>query len=225
MKIRGKEIYIVTAVIIVVVAVAWWFLFYSPQRDNVKKYSEQIETGQQTLASLKQDLRRLEEYRKTAPQTQADLLRLNKMMPPESGIPSIIVELTRTASQAGLDFVRIEPGAVTAGQTFGVEPITLKLVGRYYDLEDFLFRLESYVEYRNSEFLVTGRLLQVANVEISEGPGDGFPVIEVTITVNAYLWTRSSAPAPTPATPTPATPTPTATGTPTASLSLSESGE
>lgn len=221
-QIRGKEIYIVTGVILVVVIVAWWFLFYGPERSDVKAYDEQIQTAQSTLASAKQDVLRLEGYKKTAPQTQADLLRLNKMMPAESGIPSVIVELTSTASQSGLDFVRIEPGEVTAGQTFGVEPITLNFTGLYYDLEDFLFRLESYVEYRNSSFLVTGRLLQVARIDIGEGPGDGFPNLDIAITLNAYLWSPVQAATTAPSTAQQAA-LPAATASPTASPSASAS--
>ena len=69
---------------------------------------------------------------------------------------------------------------------------TLQVTGRYFDVEDFLYRLEEYVAFRNASFRVTGRLLQVTHAR-----PDGFrrlrpradsPPLAVTIGLNAYLW-------------------------------------
>lgn len=224
-NLRGKEVYVITGVIIVVVAVAWFFLLFKPLTNNVSAADAQLAqmtTDLQNAQSV--ELPRLEAYQKTAPQTQSDLLRLNKMMPGEQGIPSVIVEVTQTAQQSGLDFVSIQPSGVVSANPFGLETINLSFTGRYYDLEDFLFRLESYVEYRNNAFLVTGRLLQVASIQVAAGPTPGFPNLAITITLNAFLWstpqsyaggalpasTSSAASTPAPS----ATPTATPTGAP-----------
>jgi Tfp pilus assembly protein PilO len=220
---RGKEVHIITAVIVVVVVVAWFFLLYNPERKNVSSLDSQITAAQQTISGLEQDLVRLKAYAKTAPQTEADLLRLNKMMPSQTGIPSVIVELTQTAAQAGIDFKHIAPGPVTAGTQFSVQPINLNFTGSYYDAEDFLFRLESYVEYRNSAFLVTGRLLQVGQVQIAKAQqttttSSATSDLSVTVTLNAYLWSAQQSIQPIPASAassvSTASPTPTPSGSP-----------
>ena len=244
MNLRGKEVYIITGVIVVVVAVAWFFLLFKPLTNKLSAASAQLTQVTQAYdTAVSVELPKLQSYQKTAPQTESDLLRLNKMMPGESGIPSVMIEIQQTAQQSGLDFVSITPGGVVAGTPFSVESLSLAFSGRYYDLEDFLFRLESYVEYRNNAFLVTGRLLQVASVQIAAGSGDSATTLGITITIHAFLWTQPQAYSggaalpqtttpvpgatttgtPTPgvtATPTPgdtatATPTPGATGTPT----------
>lgn len=232
MNLRGKEVYIITGVIIVVVAVAWFFLLYKPLTNKLDAASAQLTQITQAYNSAKDvELPKLQSYQKTAPQTESDLLRLNKMMPSESGIPSVIVEITQTAQQSGLDFVSITPGGVVTGTPFGVETVGLAFTGRYYDLEDFLFRLESYVEYRNNSFLVTGRLLQVASVQLAGGSAASATTLGITITIHAFVWTQpqsysggAALPQGTPtaaATPQPgataSTPTPgvTETGTPT----------
>lgn len=189
---RGKEVYIITAVIVVVVTVAWFFLLYNPQRSQVSSLKDQIGAAETQLNGLQQDVVRLKSYAKTAPQTQADLLLLNKMMPTQTGIPSVIIELTQTAEQSGLDFTHLSPGAVTAGNTFSVQPITLTFTGGYFDLEDFLFRLESFVEYRNSEFLVTGRMLQVSQMQITPVGGAETSAatndLTINLTLNSFMW-------------------------------------
>jgi Tfp pilus assembly protein PilO len=189
MNLRGKEVYVITGVIIVVVAVAWFFLLFKPLTNKLDTANAQLTQVTQAYNNAKDvELPRLQSYQKTAPQTESDLLRLNKMMPGESGIPSVIVEITQTAQQSGLDFLSIAPGGVVTGNPFGVETVTLTFTGRYYDLEDFLFRLESYVEYRNNSFLVTGRLLQVASVAITGG--SDATSLGINITIHAFLWTQ-----------------------------------
>jgi Pilus assembly protein, PilO len=235
MNLRGKEVYVITGVIVVVVAVAWFFLLFKPLLSNVSAADAQLAQITTELSNAKNvELPRLQSYQKTAPQTQSDLLRLNKMLPGEQGIPSVIVEITQTAQQSGLDFVSIQPSGVAVGSPFGLETISLSFTGRYYDLEDFLFRLESYVEYRNNAFLVTGRLLQVSSVQLAAGPAPGFPNLAITISINAFLWatpqsysggsalpqiTPTASPTPVPGATTTGTPTPGVTGTPTPTFS------
>ena len=223
MNLRGKEVYVITGVIVVVVAVAWFFLLFKPLMNNVSAADAQltqITTDLQTAKTV--ELPKLQSYEKTAPQMQSDLLRLNKMMPGAQGIPSVMVEIEQTAEQSGLDFLSISPGGVAIGSPFGLEPISLTFAGTYYDLEDFLFRLESYVEYRNNAFLVTGRLLQVSSVQLAAGSAGSETTHSNTINVNAFLWTAAQSysggaalPQTTPTASPPAVPSATATGTPT----------
>jgi len=223
MNLRGKEVYIITGVIVVVVAVAWFFLLFKPLTNKLSVAGAQLTQVTQAYdTATSVELPKLQSYQKTAPQTESDLLRLNKMMPGEAGIPSVIIEIQQTAQQSGLDFVSITPAGVVAGTPFAVETMSLTFTGRYYDLEDFLFRLESYVEYRNNAFLVTGRLLQVASVNLTAGAGTSATTLGITITLHAFLWTEpqtySGGAAPPQTTPTAtATPAPgaTTTGTPT----------
>ena len=49
------------------------------------------------------------------------------------------------------------------GTPFGLQSVSLQVTGRFFDVEDFLYRLESYVAFRNASFRVTGRLLQVTS--------------------------------------------------------------
>lgn len=225
MRVRGKEVYIITGVIIVVVCVAWFFLFYNPLRKETGDLGRQIDAAGQQVTEAQNELARLKSYEKTAPQTRADLLRLNKMLPSQSGIPSIIIELTQTAEESGLDFVSIQPGDIAPGQPFSVQTMNLAFTGQYFDLEDFLFRLESYVEYRNNAFLVTGRLLQVASLAVT-GAAQAGEDLQIQITINAYLWSMPGtstanttvpqpAPSPSPSDGVSPYPTPDASGLPT----------
>ena len=108
----------------------------------------------------------LESYKKTAPQSRAEIVRLGKMLPESEGIPGLIIELTKTAEASGVAVTSITRGTTTAGSPFGIQTLTLQVSGRYFDVEDFLYRLEEYVAFRNASFRVTGRLLQVTQLSL-----------------------------------------------------------
>jgi Tfp pilus assembly protein PilO len=193
---KGKEVYIITAVVAVVLIVAWYFLLFSPTRTKLSDLDSQIEAEQVALTTAKQEVARLESYKKTAPQSRAEIVRLGKMLPQSEGIPSLIIELTQTADASGVDLNSITRGATATGTPFGLQSVSLQVAGRFFDVEDFLYRLESYVAFRNASFRVTGRLLAVKTMTITGGAAttDGsVPPLTVTVELNAYLWADASA--------------------------------
>jgi len=193
---KGKEVYIITAVVAVVLIVAWYFLLLSPTRTKLSDLDGQVQAQQAALATATQEVARLESYKKTAPQSRAEIVRLGKMLPESEGIPSLIIELTRTADASGVDLNSISRGATQPGTPFGLQSVTLAVTGRFFDVEDFLYRLETYVAFRNASFRVTGRLLQVKTVTLTGGTAaaDGTTApLTVSIELNAYLWAGPAA--------------------------------
>jgi type IV pilus assembly protein PilO len=193
---KGKEVYIITAVVAVVLIVAWYFLLISPTRTKLSDLDGQVQAQQAALATATQEVARLESYKKTAPQSRAEIVRLSKMLPESEGIPSLIIELTRTADASGVDLNSISRGATQPGTPFGLQSVTLAVTGRFFDVEDFLYRLETYVAFRNASFRVTGRLLEVKTVTLTGGTAaaDGTTApLTVSIELNAYLWAGPAA--------------------------------
>ncbi len=193
---KGKEIYIITAVVAVVLIVAWYFLLFSPTRTELSDLDSQIQAQQTALTTAKQEVVRLESYKKTAPQSRAEIVRLGKMLPQSEGIPSLIIELTQTADASGVDLNSITRGATVPGTPFGLQSVTLAVTGRFFDVEDFLYRLEAYVAFRNAGFRVTGRLLQVKTLTLTGGAATttgSTPPLTVTVELNAYLWADAAA--------------------------------
>ncbi len=195
MRARGKEIYIITAVVAVVLIVAWYFLLFSPKQSELDDLDRQVQSAQTTLTEAQNTVVQLEAYKKTAPQSRAEVVRLGKMLPTSEGIPGLIIELSKTAEASGVVVTSIARGTTTPGSPYGIQTLTLQVSGRYFDVEDFLYRLEEYVAFRNASFRVTGRLLQVtqlnmqaATASTTDTTSSGSPPLAVTIGLNAYLW-------------------------------------
>ena len=195
-RLRGKEIYIIAAVVAVVLIVAWYFLLLSPTRSDVASLEDQISQEQTTLAQTKQEVARLEQYKKTAPQSRADIVRLGKALPGSEGVPSLIVELGKTLDASGVKLVNFTNGATQQGTPFGVQVVTLQVEGQYFDLEDFFYRLENYVDFHNNNFKANGRLLQLASIQVTGGAAAattaGSPTLQATVNMNAYLQPTST---------------------------------
>jgi type IV pilus assembly protein PilO len=188
---KGREIYIITAVVAIVLIVAWYFLLLSPTRTTLSDLDGQVVAQQAALVTAQQEVARLESYKKTAPQSRAEIVRLGKMLPESEGIPSLIIELTRTADASGVALNSITRGATQPGTPFGLQSVSLQVVGRFFDIEDFLYRLESYVAFRNASFRVTGRLLEVRSLTMTGGAATTSgtaPPLTVSIELDAYLW-------------------------------------
>jgi Tfp pilus assembly protein PilO len=191
MRARGREVYIITAVLAVVIIVAWYFLLFSPTQSKLSDLDQQVQSAQSALSIAQQEVVKLEASKKTAPQSRAEIVRLGKMLPESEGIPGLIIELTKTADASGVAVTSIARGTTTAGSPFGIQQVVLQVSGRYFDVEDFLYRLEEYVAFRNASFRVTGRLLQVTQLTLQATPAtgsSGSPPLAVTIGMNAYLW-------------------------------------
>jgi hypothetical protein len=69
--------------------------------------------------------------------------------------------------------------------------IDLTFAGNYYSLTDFLFRLRKLVSVHRGTLDATGRLFSVDRLDFEPGD-DGFPQIDATVRVNAYVYSPAS---------------------------------
>jgi Tfp pilus assembly protein PilO len=189
MKLRGRELYIIVGVVAVVVGVLWFFFLYSPEHKKVATLDTQYLAQENTLQQTQLQIRQLVLLKKAAPQAEADLIKLHQVVPSEAAIPSFIVALTNTAQSSGLAMLGVTPQGTAAGVPFSVQPIQLEFDGAYFDVEDFLYRLESYVGYRNGQFLVTGRMFSVVSIALAKSTSNPYPDLDIKVTINGYQWT------------------------------------
>ena len=162
--------------------------------------------------------------RKVAPIKIADLFRLSKAMPDQTDMSGLLLELNGLASDTGIVFDSITPQAVVGQTGYQVVPIQVVFHGNFYDLADLLYRLRTLVTVNGGRLDATGRLFAIDTVDFSEGKA-GFPEIQATLLVDAFVYGTGTATGPatastpgagtttttTSTTPTP-TPTPAATG-------------
>jgi len=170
--------------VVLVYALFGWFVLVSPKRSHAADLEVQISAAETQLSQARAAIRpgttpaRIE---------VADLFRLSKAMPAATDMPGILLELSRVATDTGIDFESIAPQDVKPAGTYQVLTIGLVFDGNYYELSDFLFRLRNLVGVRNGELDATGRLFTVDRLDFTESPTK-FPNIQAALTVSAFVY-------------------------------------
>ena len=171
---NDRNILILGILILVVLAIAYYFLLFSPLRqDYIAKYDERTRREAQKQ-QLEQTAAQLENIRRNADDIERQILELSKRIPEQAEIPTLVVQIEEVARAADVTQLRIEPGesqAPPGGGDFSRIPIAMSFEGTYEQLQDFLLRV------RNLARLVT---INEVNYEPVEARGGG----ETTVSRN-----------------------------------------
>lgn len=162
-----------------------WFLVVAPKRSEATILAADVAAAEIRLAGAQATANR--------PQgggvTVADVFRLVKAMPGSADQPGLVLELDRLARSSGVTLGSITPRESVIGDG-GATMISVSVVvgGSYRDVTRFLANARKLVTVRRGKLRATGRLFTVQSVELSESNSEGFPTLDGTITLNAYVY-------------------------------------
>ena len=170
---------------VLVYGIAVWFLFVSPKRAEVSIASADVAAAEDRLAEAQAAANRPG----GGGVPVSDVFRLAKAMPASDDQTGLILELSRLARGSGVTLSSITPQAPVggAGGTTMV-PVAVTIGGSYFDISRFLRRTRTLVAVRAGELRATGRLFTVQNLALVESITDGFPLLDATMTLNAYVY-------------------------------------
>jgi Tfp pilus assembly protein PilO len=202
---------ILLAVVVVAGAICgFYFLALAPKREEIAKLDADIAAVQAEVDSARDTLAAHERARASYPRTYALLARLGKAVPADDDVRSLLVQIESAAERSGVDFQKIEvgtgasvgttqpateagdelapaPGSVpVAGGALSAMPFSFTFNGSYFELSEFLARLERFVTVTNRRIDATGRLLRLESVEIQPGAA-GFPAMQAEVGAATYL--------------------------------------
>lgn len=185
---RERQVALVSAALLLV-AILGYFLIVSPKRSAAHKLSTERAQVEAQIAR-----NRTSALARNLPSIRAaDIFRLTKAMPSDTGMPDLILELNQLASDSGISFDDIEPQAPTADNSYDIHPISLTFSGNFYSLADFLFRVRNLVRVHDQKFVADGRMLALSGLTFSEGKSK-FPQIEAELTIDSFVLGQAAAP-------------------------------
>lgn len=186
-----RALLLLAAAGVLLYAAAAWFLWVSPKRSDVSR----------TTAELAAAEVRLEEARAAAHRPSgagvpvSDVFRLAKAMPSSGDQAGLVLELTRLAERSGVALRSITPQAPAEGAGGAtMVPVAVTVEGSFFEITRFLMRVRTLVMVRGGELRAKGRLFSVQNVELVESAVEGFPTLDATITLHAYVYDAPIAP-------------------------------
>jgi Tfp pilus assembly protein PilO len=181
------------AIGVVVVAILATAVLVFPKYRQVGAAKEELQEAQEQQLVLETELARLQQAKKNAPQLMRQLAKVRREIPPAADLPGLINLLQDAADVSQVEFFSVAPGLpASTGQATEV-PATVQVIGGFFQVDEFLFRLETLP-----------RAAKVLSVQIGEGP-DQAPQIQATLSMKFYTTDLTSGPgAPTGSAPAPA---------------------
>jgi Tfp pilus assembly protein PilO len=179
---------LLSALAAILVVALFWLLLWSPRQDELAQISEETDQVLAQQAELEGRLRALQAVREQAPEAEAVLAAGEAVVPRGTALPSAFRQLQLSADEAGLRLISVSPGrpgAVEGGPaTLGELPVNVELEGSYFQVVDFLRRIEDPT--------ISPRGLEWANASLSIAD---YPMLTVSLSGRMY----AQLPAPPPA--------------------------
>ncbi|HEX4805030.1 MAG TPA: type II secretion system protein GspM [Conexibacter sp.] len=98
--------------------------------------------------------------------------------PPTPGAGGASASQTTTAT--------LPPGASVGTAGFPTMPFRFTFTGDFFNMSDFIGRLERFLVVRNRSLAVSGRFMTIDGIALSAAPG-GFPKVEASVAATTYL--------------------------------------
>jgi hypothetical protein len=205
---------------------AYWFVI-KPANAELSSQRDQLAQVQEESAGLRDTLQRASGATRGDAQRAAERLRLAKALPDSTETPGVVVQLQRLADRANVELTSIKTNNFSDFGTIRGTEFEIRVTGRFFDVDDFLYRLHRQVAVDERDRpIIGGRLFATTSVDLSLDQGDaatsgtsGEDAVAGTVKVMAFSAVPAGAPGATgpitPAAPTTtvATPAPSGGGT------------
>ncbi len=172
---------LILAATFLVLGAATWFTLIAPKQSRAHNLDTTIKTAQTQLAELTTSEASARKH------GVSQSLLLVRAMPSVTGMPQIVLQLSRIAAEEHVSLDTITPQAPLTYSGYQAIPISITLVGNFFNVEGFLQQLRNQVRISGADVAATGRLYDVLGVTLqSTMPA---PKVTATLTIDAFSYT------------------------------------
>src|SRR5262245_28311033 len=145
MKISKRDAILLAIVGTIAVLGGFWWFYVKPAKSDLQAVQSEVTRVNDDNAALSDTLARLAQDRVAlAPQT-AEEIRLAKAVPDSAQVPAALVQIQRLADRANVEFTSIQAGQISDLSGFTGRQFLIEVGGRFFDVDDFLYRLHNMV--------------------------------------------------------------------------------
>lgn len=220
MRVSKRDLILLSVLGAVAVFGGFWWFAVKPAKADLNAQREQLTQLQSETGGLQDTLSRLSASHASATKLSAQRLRLSKALPDSTETPGVVVQLQRLADRSNVELTSIKTNSFSDyGSIRGTE-FEVRVTGRFFDADDFLYRLHRQVAVDGKDRpIVGGRLFATTSVDLTldqsatttTGPLKDDDRVVATITVVAFSSIPGGAATATTTTPTTAVAAPTTT--------------
>jgi Tfp pilus assembly protein PilO len=180
-----RTLQIVAGVTVLVFAAALWFVLVAPKRSAAADAESKLADAQLRLSEAQAAANRP----RGSGAPVSDVFRLAKAMPASTDQPGLVLEIARLADRTGVTLRSFTPetaAAAIGGPT--LIPLTVSVGGSYAQITSFLRATRELVSVRRGKIHATGRLFTIQSVTLAESAAHGYPKLDASIVLNAYVY-------------------------------------
>jgi len=166
-----RQIATLIAVLILMVG-AFFMLAWRPQTQKLADLESQWQEQSRRIETARTTISMLDEKRRSAAKTEAELVSIKSKMPTEAELPVLIVEMQNIANDAGVNLLSIRPGGLTSQDEFSEMQVGVSAEGSYVAIIDYLRRIEK-----------ANRALKVNSVDVKVKE---YPDLSLSLSVSAF---------------------------------------
>ncbi len=174
----GVKLAVGIGIIVLIVLAGWWFKFKHQQGELDQKRQQEV----QLLQTFEQKHRKavnLEALKVQLAEMEEIFRSLLRQLPSKTEIPSLLRDVSQTASATGIDVQLFRPEAEIIKDFYAEKPITLRMEGDYHQFGEFVSGVAS---------LARVVILTMHDIELTPRvEGSGQLVLQGTVKTYRYL--------------------------------------
>src|SRR5262245_52414214 len=147
-EMKSRTITVTVLAAIGVIAV-WWLFVFSPARSDAKKANDDLSSAKETNRTLDTQNKQLDDLKSHEKEIKTELKRLQNAVPDDRALASFIDQANNIAVNTRVTWVSVAPTPPTSGANGGTPsssnslPVTISVKGPYYNVLDYINRLEN----------------------------------------------------------------------------------
>ena len=168
MKVSKRDLILLAVIGGIAVFGGFWWFAVKPAKADLSAQRDQLAQIQSETGGLQDTLSRLSASTTSAAKLSAQRLRISKALPDSTETPGIVVQLQRLADRSNVELTSIKTNSLTDyGSIRGTE-FEVRVTGRFFDVDDFLYRLHQQVAVDGKDRpIVGGRLFATTSVDLT----------------------------------------------------------
>lgn len=162
---------------VVLISALFFVLVFRPQSNRIAEATDTADAEEQRVQTLRAELDRLQELERNAPELRKQAARFQAAIPEEPRLAEFILQVQEAANASGIEWIAVNPTPPTAGPQAGTSdiPIQMNVNGGYFQVQDFLVRLETLP-----------RAVKIDSVNLGAGPA-GLPNLTAALSMTMFM--------------------------------------
>ncbi len=146
----AKKAMILLVAVFVIVGL-YGYLAYLPQREEIRRLSDQRDKKLKELSESRAVAKNLERFEREVGQLEAQLKEALTQLPNQREIPELLKNISKLGKESNLEFLRFRPSKERPREFYAEVPLELVFLGSYHNTGMFFDRISKMPRIINVE--------------------------------------------------------------------------